>query len=421
MFVADTQAPSLSTQLLDVIARVASQPTLDVSHWLYESIAIGILLITAWLAFVLIHALLRSNRLLALFNNQQRWDDALLEHGFFRRLGHLVPAVVLFLSAPLLLLESSIWLAVINKVALVYIVFAAIFAIYALLNTLEDLYETSKLAEKAPITGFIQVTKLIFAIIAVVMTISLLLEKSPFLLLSGLTAIAAVLLLIFRDTILGFVAGIQIAANRMFNSGDWIEIPKFNIDGEILQIGLNVVKVQNWDKTIATIPTYALTNESVRNWRGMQYSGGRRIKRALLIDQSSIAFLTPEQCEDLTQFKCIASYIKDKRNEISQDNQAKSIADNDARNARRMTNIGTFRAYINAYLRQRSDIHQDMTLMVRQLKPSETGLPLEIYCFTNTTEWVRYEGIQADIFDHVLAVMPLFGLRTYQRVSDKPA
>ena len=318
-----------STQFVDmfihIISQITQQDDISNQHVLYKLSAIISILLGAFIVFYVMRTILQSQILLRLFENEYRWDDALLEHGFFNRVGHVMPAVFVLIATPILLEQNTLIASFINKAALVYIVFAGIFAVYALLNTIEDLYNASKLASKAPITGFIQVFKLLFALIAIVLSISLILEKSPYLLLSGLTAITAVLLLIFRDTILGFVAGIQIAANRMFNRGDWIEIPKFGIDGEIKQIGLNVVKVQNWDKTIATIPTYSLTNESVRNWQGMQRSGGRRIKRALLIDQSSIGFLTDEQLDELKQFKRIAQYMTEKLGEINSETRMPSM------------------------------------------------------------------------------------------------
>jgi miniconductance mechanosensitive channel len=243
------------------------------------------------------------------------------------------------------------------------------------------------------------------------------LGKSPIYLLSGLTAIAAVLLLIFRDTILGFVAGIQIAANRMFNTGDWIAMPKYEVDGEILEIGLNVVKVQNWDKTISTLPTYALTTDAVKNWRGMTESGGRRIKRSVYIDPHSVAFADNELLEEWEGMKLLNGYLKAKKQELIDDRKSKSIEETDILNCRRLTNLGTFRAYLTAYLKNHEWINQDLTCMVRQLPPTEIGIPLEIYCFSKEKDWVSYERIQSDIFDHVIAIMPVFKLRAYQRVS----
>ena len=235
------------------------------------------------------------------------------------------------------------------------------------------------------------------------------------LIVSGLTAIAAVLLLIFRDTILGFVAGIQIAANRMFNTGDWIAMPKYEVDGEILEIGLTNVKVQNWDKTISTLPTYSLTTEAVKNWRGMQESGGRRIKRAIYIDVHSIKLCDNDMLDRFSKIRYINEYIDKKKNELRAYHRDYSIDESDLLNNRKLTNIGTFRAYLEAYLRKHANINQELTLMVRQLPPNELGLPLEIYCFSAEKEWVKYEKVQSDIFDHVMAMLDLFDLRAYQR------
>jgi miniconductance mechanosensitive channel len=290
----------------------------------------------------------------------------------------------------------------------------------ALLNTIEDTYNASNLAKKAPITGFIQVGKLFVVIVALVLVISSVLDKSPLLLLSGLGAVTAILLLLFRDTILGFVAGIQIAANRMVNTGDWISMPKFEADGEVLQVGLTTVKVQNWDKTITTIPTYALIAEPVKNWRGMSESGGRRIKRSINIDVQSVFFCDEQMIEEFAKIRYIKTYIQKKKDELQTFNSEQKIEIQDLVNSRRMTNIGTLRAYIQAYLSNHPKLNQDMTLMVRQLPPSELGLPLEIYCFSADKNWVNYEGIQADIFDHLLAILPVFKLRAYQRMSDRP-
>jgi miniconductance mechanosensitive channel len=240
------------------------------------------------------------------------------------------------------------------------------------------------------------------------------------LLLSGLGAVTAILLLLFRDTILGFVAGIQIAANRMVNTGDWISMPKFEADGEVLQVGLTTVKVQNWDKTITTIPTYALIAEPVKNWRGMSESGGRRIKRSINIDVQSVCFCDEQMIEEFAKIRYIKTYIQKKKDELQTFNSEQKIEIQDLVNSRRMTNIGTLRAYIQAYLSNHPKLNQDMTLMVRQLPPSELGLPLEIYCFSADKNWVNYEGIQADIFDHLLAILPVFKLRAYQRMSDRP-
>ena len=290
----------------------------------------------------------------------------------------------------------------------------------ALLNTVQDIYNESSLARRAPIGGFIQVGKLLMAVVALLLISAVLLDRSPLLLLSGLGAVTAILLLIFRDAILGFVAGIQIAANRMVNNGDWIEMSKYGADGNVLEVGLTTVKIRNWDNTISTIPTYNLISDSVKNWRGMQESDGRRIKRAILLDIHSIRFCDHTMLEEFANIRSIKAYIEQKRKALSEFNQTAKVADTDLVNSRRLTNLGTLRAYMTAYLRAHPQINQNMTLMVRQLAPTELGIPLEIYCFCADKDWVNYEGIQADIFDHMLAMLPIFHLRAYQRVSDNP-
>lgn len=345
------------------------------------------------------------------------WDDALLAHGFFRRLTHLVPALVIYLATPVLLPPDTWAHNVLVKVSLLLMMFIALLTIFAVLSTLEEMYNASYMGNRTPITGFVQVAKLIFTIIVVLLCISILVERNPMLLLSGVTALAAVLLLIFRDTILGFVAGIQIAANRMFKNGDWIQITKFEVDGEIREIGLTNVKVQNWDMTISTLPTYSLTNEAVKNWRGMQESGGRRIKRAVYIDIHSIRLCDPEMLERFGKIRHISSYIEEKLEALRAFHKDANIDETDLLNSRKLTNIGTFRAYLNAYLTKHPDINQTMPVMVRQLPPNELGLPLELYCFATEKAWVKYEAVQADIFDHVMAMLDIFDLRAYQRDS----
>ena len=388
-------------------------------HGLFQAVAMLVIVTAAWLSFKCTRLILRGNLTRFVLRTQNVFDDELHEHGFFRRASHLVPALVIFLLSPHLITHELI-LSLIEKTAYIYAIVAAVRTTSALLNTIEDSYNASNLAKKAPITGFIQVTKLFMVIIALLLIVSNLLDKSPLLLLSGLGAITAILLLLFKDTILGFVAGIQIAANRMVNTGDWISMPKFEADGEVLQVGLTTVKVQNWDKTITTIPTYALISEPVKNWRGMSESGGRRIKRSINIDVQSIRFCDQTMLDEFAQIRFIKDYLKNKLAELQAYHSEQQIDTQDLINSRRLTNIGTLRAYLQAYLTHHPKINQDMTLMVRQLPPTELGLPLEIYCFSADKNWVNYEGIQADIFDHLLAILPVFKLRAYQRVSDRP-
>jgi miniconductance mechanosensitive channel len=260
----------------------------------------------------------------------------------------------------------------------------------------------------------LQVVKIVVGIAVGIYIFSALMNRSPVVLLGGLGAMTAVLLLIFKDTILGFVASIQLTGNDMIRMGDWISMPKYGADGDVIDLTLTTVKVQNWDKTITTIPTYALVSQSFQNWRGMDESGGRRIKRALNIDMSSITFCTDEMVDRFRRFRILGNYIAEKEKEITAWNNTQSVSEEELVNGRRMTNVGTFRAYVTEYLRNHPMVKQDMTCMVRQLKPGEDGLPIEIYAFSSDQRWVQYEGIQADIFDHILAVLPQFGLRIFQ-------
>lgn len=270
------------------------------------------------------------------------------------------------------------------------------------------------------ITSFVQLGQLLVWIVGAIFAISLLLDRSPTLLLSGLGAAAAIIILVFRDTLLSLVAAIQVSTNDLVRVGDWISAPKFGADGDVLDIGLNVVNVQNFDKTITSIPTYKLIDEAFTNWRGMTESGGRRIKRAILVDVQTVRFLGEDEATDLARMSLIAEYMKEKLDTIAKSNADAAAAASSSTpplepQERRLTNLGTFRAYIERYLSLRSDIRKDMTLLVRHRDPSIDGLPIEIYCFTATTNWNDYEGIQADIFDHLLATAPRFGLRIVQR------
>ncbi|HHX83071.1 MAG TPA: mechanosensitive ion channel family protein, partial [Pseudomonadaceae bacterium] len=265
--------------------------------------------------------------------------------------------------------------------------------------------------------GLVQGTKLVMTILAIILAIALLVGKSPLILFSGLGAMTAVLLLVFKDPLLGLVAGIQLSANNMLKVGDWLEMPKYGADGDVIDISLTTVKVRNWDKTITTIPSYALIADSFKNWRGMQESGGRRIKRSLNIDMTSIRFLNDDDIARLRKLQLLTSYIENKVREIEADNEAREVSEDCPANGRRLTNVGTLRAYMEAYLKNHSQLNSYMTMMVRQLSPGPNGLPLEIYCFTATVNWVPYENAQADIFDHMLAVIPEFDLRLHQSPS----
>ncbi len=343
-----------------------------------------------------------------------RWDDALLDRKFLQRIAHLAPAMVVSLGAPAVFAGMETTLLIIDKGVSVFVALVGLLAFFSFLDGLLDIYRSYEVSRNRPIKGYLQVVKIIVGIAVSIYIISALMNRSPVVLLGGLGAMTAVLLLIFKDTILGFVASIQLTGNDMVRMGDWISMPKYGADGDVIDLTLTTVKVQNWDKTITTIPTYALVSQSFQNWRGMTESGGRRIKRAVHIDMSSIEFATPESIDRYRCFQILSDYIDGKEKELNDWNQAQNIDDSEMVNGRRMTNIGTFRAYVTEYLRRHPMVKQDMTCMVRQLKPGENGLPIEIYAFSCDQRWVEYEGIQGDIFDHILAVMPEFGLRVFQ-------
>ncbi|MFC3714540.1 mechanosensitive ion channel family protein [Luteimonas soli] len=347
-----------------------------------------------------------------------KWDDAIMGRRVLARLANVVPALVV-LGGIALVPGIPAWLdLVVRNVALAYVALTVAMAIGNLLNALNDIYEqTSRHAVQRPIKGYLQLVKIGIYIIAAVLMIASLVGKSPLVLLTGLGAMTAVLMLVFKDTILSLVASVQLSSNDMLRVGDWIEMPSQNADGDVIDISLHTVKVQNWDKTISTIPTWTLISESYRNWRGMTDFGGRRIKRALLIDQTSVRFLDAEERQRLRRFALIDGYLDRQKAELADYNAKLEAAGKDPVNNRRATNLGTFRAYMTAYLQAHPGVAHDMTLMVRQLDPTPTGLPLEVYCFSANVNWVPYENLAGDIFDHLLAVMPEFGLRVFQQPS----
>jgi len=329
------------------------------------------------------------------------------------RLSNILPALIIQFgigAVPHIPPEMS---AAIRSLCAAFIILTMAIALSGALNLVNDLYQRRADAVNRPIKGYLQVAKMVIYCAAAILIIAALMDRSPLLLLSGLGAMAAVLMLVFKDTILSLVASVQIGSNDMVRVGDWIEMPQLNADGDVIDIALHTVKVQNFDKTITTIPTHRLITESFRNWRGMSESGGRRIKRSIMIDQNSVRFLKDEDIRNLTRFGLLREYLDEKSADVNRWNSQRSVRQRV--DARRLTNIGTFRAYVLNYLRAREDIADDKTLLVRQLAPSEHGLPLEIYAFTNITKWDRYEGIQADIFDHLLAILPEFNLRLFQR------
>ncbi|MEK3761551.1 mechanosensitive ion channel domain-containing protein [Paenibacillus sp. FSL P4-0338] len=343
-------------------------------------------------------------------NNRYTWDNFFLEKKVFHKLSHLAPAFIIYYAAPIFPLYQSF----IIKIALTYMIIVTITVFNALLDAIDAIYRTYEVSKIRPIRGYIQVAKIILYIIAAIIVISNLMGQNPLILLSGLGALSAVLMLVFKDSILGLVAGVQLSSNDMVRVGDWIEMPKYNADGNVIDITLNTVKVMNFDKTITMIPSYALISDSFKNWRGMEASGGRRMKRSVCIDTSSICFCTKEMIEEFRKVHYLSDYVTTRLDEINAYNIEHHINMESKVNGRQLTNIGVFREYVQEYLRNHPKIHKDMTLIVRQLEAGDSGLPLEIYAFSNETTWGVYESVQSDIFDHIFAIIPLFGLRVFQ-------
>ena len=349
--------------------------------------------------------------------SKNTWDDALVQHGFVRRLSLLMPIIVVYMSADLMLPVQAMTSELFKRLAMVFFVFAGVWMLDAILLALREIYNNSDVSSRSPIRGYLDGIKIIAYVMAGIFIVSILTGKSPWGVLSILGGFTVVLMLVFKDTILGFVASIQLSGHDMVRVGDWIEMPKYGADGDVIDVTIHTVKVRNWDKTITTIPTYSLVSDAFKNWRGMSESGGRRIKRAMHIDMSSIKFCTDEMLERFRKFDLIKNYIVEKQKEITSYNQEHTINPEQLINGRRQTNIGIFRAYIIAYLKNHPKIHQSMTFLVRHLEPTQYGLPVQIYVFSNDQVWANYEAIQADIFDHLLAAAPEFDLRVFQNPS----
>ncbi len=362
-------------------------------------------LVVRYLIIRLIHAALKRTR--------NKWDDVLIKNKVFVPLALLVPAIVFNYLGRSIPGFPDLLLRLVYPFVLIDMAFIFDRSLSAAL----EIYNMYPMSHRWPIKGYIQIIKLFLYLAVTIIIVCYLLGQSPWALLSGLGAMTALLLLIFKDTILSFVAGIQIVANDLIRVGDWIEVPQFNADGDVIEIALYTVKVQNWDKTITVIPTYKLISGSFKNWRGMRLARARRIKRAILIDQTSVRFCDSEMIERFKKIQILREYVEQKEEELKRYNQEHNIDENVLVNGRRMTNLGTFRAYLTRYLKNNPKLRKDMTLMVRQLAPTPEGIPLEIYAFSNDINWVNYESIQADIFDHVLACVPEFHLRIFQRPS----
>ncbi|MCB9247865.1 MAG: mechanosensitive ion channel [Ignavibacteriales bacterium] len=342
-------------------------------------------------------------------------DDILINESVLKRISYIAPLVVITQFIYLFPFISEF----LNRFTQAAIVFLLLLLVASIINAANELYEKSSSYERRPIKGYLQIAKIVIFILGGIAILGLLTGQQPWTVLTGVGAFTAILMLIFKDTILSFVASIHISAYDLVRVGDWIEVPKFNVDGDVLDVALHTIKVQNFDKTIVVFPTHRLLEDSFKNWRGMQQAGGRRIKRALHIDLASVKFCDEKMLQKFKRFQIIKKYIEEKEVEIAEFNKTQNIDSSEVINGRRLTNIGTFREYLKAYLKTREDISNDFTFLVRQLTPGPSGIPIEIYVFAKTTDWVKYEQIQADIFDHIFAVISEFELSIFQNPTGK--
>lgn len=377
-------------------------------------VAVAVLLLGEILHRVIRHYLLRFLENVAR-GSAHAWDDALFDARLPQRLAWAIPLLVWHIGVDLIPYVSPHVLIILKRVLAALMVVVVVRAFAALMDGVNRIYMLNEEARERPIKGFLQVANIVAHLAGVIMVVAILMDRSPVPFLSGLGAMTAVLLLIFRDTLLSLVAGVQITTNDLIRVGDWIEMPQFEADGDVVDIALNSITVQNWDRTLSVIPTHKFLEHSFKNWRGMQQSGGRRIKRAVHLDQTTIRYLTDDEVQRFGQWELLGEYIARKREEVAAFNAERATGGGVVPHVRRLTNVGTFRAYLIEYLKAHPQVRKDMTFLVRQLAPGPQGLPVEVYVFTSDTRWAVYESIQADIFDHILATVPEFGLRVYQQ------
>lgn len=373
--------------------------------------AIGYLTLTGGIAVAAFIGYFLSKKYLLSFihkvisKTKTQWDNALVKNRFFDRVAHIIPALIILHFSQFY--PDGVETAI-SRIVGFWIALVVIFSVDRFLSSLLDIYNTYDISKSKPIKGYVQLIKMVVYILGFIVAVCILVGVSPWGVLSGVGAFTAVLMFVFKDTILSLVASIQIVANNLFKVGDWVEVEKFGANGEVIDIALHSVQIQNWDKTIVTVPTYKFMENSFKNWKGMSQSGGRRIKRSLSIDLSSVKMCSPELLEKLKKIELLKDYIKEKSKVVDTSGEM-------TLNRRKLTNIGTFREYIKRYLIKNPDIDQEnFTFMVRQLQPTPKGVPLEIYVFSGDNRWVQYEGIQSDIFDHLLVALSEFELKLYQ-------
>ena len=381
------------------------------------AVSVLIIVFFSYLAFLLAHRVLLVTIVKMVHKTKSKMDDFLVRRKVFHKLAYLAPIVVVYLLSNLFWGMHPDKLSIFHDFVSVVLIVVVLMIFKALLSAVEDIYNTFPFAYDRPIKGYLQVIHLLAIIVGVLIAVSIIFNVKVTSIIAGMGALAAVLMLVFRDSILGLVAGVQLSANRMVRVGDWISMPSHNADGSVLEITLNTVKVRNWDKTISTIPTYAMVSNSFINWRGMEESGGRRIARSVYIDTQSVKFCTPEMLERFKKIHHLKNYIEQRQNEIEEYNLSHNVDESLPVNGRRMTNLGVFRKYLENYLKDHPKINQEMTLIVRHLDPTEKGIPIQIYAFSKEQEWAKYEAVQADIFDHILSIVRLFELRIFQNPS----
>lgn len=343
-----------------------------------------------------------------------KWDDVFLEHKVFHNIAHIVPILSIDFLLPFFFKEYPGFISLVDNITDIGFVWIIVLVLMSIISSLTQLSKKGEQYVSIAIQSLSQLVKIIIVVFAIIVTFSIILKIELSSIFGALGALMAVIILVFRDTILGFVASIQMSASKMVKIGDWVAMPSYNADGPLIELNLMTAKIQNWDKTITSVPTYALISSSVKNWEGMSEAGVRRIKRSINFDVNSVKFIQNEDLEKFTKYDLIKDYIQKKEQEIDEYNKSKVKNPDLVVNIRKQTNIGIFRKYAEEYLKSRPDISQTQTLMVRQLQPTEKGLPLEVYCFSTNTAWVDYEGIQSDIFDHLIAVANEFGLRIFQ-------
>jgi len=407
----DIYVRAITDKFIEMLLQNGFEPS--AANWIGELSMFILLLLFAYLSYMITRRVMQSVFIPLVKRTENQFDDLLIEHKFFNKLSYLVPAWILYA-----LNDDTISLPVFNNTIHTllesFFVINVIIIVNSIISTLSDLYDRFEYAKDHPLKALFQVIKIVTWLIGALVLVGIVLNRDIDTLIVSLGAVSAILLIVFRDAILGLVGGFQLIFNKMLSIGDWMEMPKFGADGTVMEINLTTVKIQNWDKTIVTIPTYNLVTDSFKNWRGMAESGGRRIKRAIFIDMDSIRFLDDQLLNKLRKINVLSVYLEDKKSELEEYNSEFKTDPTSVVNGRRQTNIGVFRAYVKEYLHNRKDIRDDMTFLIRQLQPTAQGIPIEIYVFTTTIEWLKYESVQSDIFDHILAVIPEFDLRVFQ-------